>query len=79
MSESEKSILWAGFHRGASESLIHACRDDSVRQIQVYAQEAIEAGERALEVAQNDRQRQLSQSEIAAARTLLATTHEAQT
>lgn len=72
----DDSILWAGFHRGASESLIHACRDDDMRKVRAYAQEAIEGGERALEVARNERQRHASASEIEAARALLAMARE---
>lgn len=64
-----ESIMWAGFQRGASESLIHAAREpeDVARE---HLKEAIEAAQYAIEHATNDRQRQSSQDLIVAAQKL---------
>lgn len=53
----DTGLEWKGWHRSASESLLHATSDDDPRCVQNFAKEAIDAGREALKVAKNARQR----------------------
>lgn len=63
----DTGLLWAGSHRAASESLMHATRDDDPRCVAVFAQEAIDAGQEALKAAKNARQRIVTDALLSAA------------
>lgn len=52
----DTGLEWKGWHRSASESLLHATVDDDPRCVGVFAQEAIQAGSEALKAAKNQRQ-----------------------
>lgn len=54
--DGDTGYMWAGMHRAASESLMHATRDDDPRCVVVFATEAIEAGNEAAKMARNPRQ-----------------------
>lgn len=53
----DTGLEWKGWHRSASESLMHATVDDDPRCVMVFAKEAIEAGREALKASRNPRQR----------------------
>lgn len=61
--------MWAGFQRGASESLIHAAREPHEAAVE-HLKEAIEGAQYAIEHATNDRQRVSSQELIRTAERL---------
>lgn len=67
MTAAASGQLWAGLHRAASESLIHATRDDDPRCVVGYANEAIQSSRDALERAINPRQKAVSERLLDAA------------
>lgn len=57
----DTGLEWSGWHRAASESLLHATRDKDPQCAQHFASEAIDAGREALKAAKNPRQRVMTE------------------
>jgi hypothetical protein len=66
----DSGVEWAGWHRSASESLIHASRDSDAKCVVHLSEEAMWAGRRAVAAARNERQRSSTQKLIEAAQGL---------
>jgi hypothetical protein len=63
----DTGLLWAGWHRAASESVMHATRDNDPRCVVAFAKEGLEAGREAIREAKNARQRADTESLLDAA------------
>lgn len=61
MTDPGTTLEWKGWQRSASEALMHATSADPA-QVTADAEEAIKAGQEALKVASNPRQRAVTES-----------------
>lgn len=58
----DTGLEWRGWHRSASEALLHATNDPRASCVIDNVKEAIRAGQQALRVAKNKRQRDVTES-----------------
>lgn len=64
---SQASLMWAAWHRTASESLVASVRDGDPVCVVAFSADAISAGREALKAAENPRQRAVTEALLDAA------------